>query len=100
MPLEIASACKERATQERSAEHPYRFIFLRELARIIVANSDLFRSFLLGTLWPSKTQLLRAFSETMMVRNKIMHPTQAELSEQERVFVQRLRAMLARTREM
>ena len=91
VPPAIRADCEERRVEARSAEQPYRFVFIRELKAIVIANWEHFRGEPFTSLWRSRTQMRDVFSSLISVRNTLMHPTRTAPSEMEIGFVLRLR---------
>lgn len=81
VPSEVRADCDERRIEAKSAEQPYRFVFIRELKTIVIANWEQFRGEPFTSLWQSRTQMRDIFSSLISVRNTLMHPTRTAPSE-------------------
>ena len=70
-------------------EHSYNFVFLREIEKIIISNWQYFE-ITLCQYFLSKTKFREAISKFITIRNKVMHPTRAEITSDEYNFINNL----------
>ena len=87
VPQPIQEGCEERKKDDASAEHPYRFVFLRELQGIILAYWQLFATPPFNSVWQSRTQMRGVFNSIISIRNKLMHPTRVPPADTELGFL-------------
>ena len=81
---EIRTGCEER--NDSGIEHSYNYIFIKDLDTIITDNWNCFKDRFIH-YFLSKNKFKRALSHFIMARNKVMHPTRMELTEDEMSFI-------------
>ena len=81
---DIRRGCDER--NKSRTEHSYNYTFIKDLLVIIKDNWDVFGASFVP-YFMSKKKCYKAFSNFILIRNKVMHPTRNELEADEISFM-------------
>jgi hypothetical protein len=93
VPPTVRETCERMQTENKSSNHPSRFLYIRDMITIISENWTLFCPTPIGKAWTSNKLFKKGSGHLISVRNKVSHSMRGPLDARDSAFLSALTVM-------